>query len=152
MKKILVFIGLLICICSCNDAEVSRLNLENETLKANIVKLETEIKDIQAKLDNCILGNPQKDIVKIGRWKDMRPGTEDNVMTIFRNIKTNKTYMKDSFGDGSETTEEVRVSTYNGLKRYDSIENDHHEFYVINEDGNLNMYSQGGLFGVALSF
>ena len=136
---------------SCGNNESESLKKENENLKVQIADLNQQVKDLKNELHNCIYGNPNQDIQQLGRWKDIRPGA-DIVITIFKNTKTNKLYIKNEFKDGSSTTDEARTLDFNGLKRYEILDNKNNEYYVLEKNGDLSLYGQSGKYGTAPCF
>lgn len=150
MKKIL-----LLCfvwgIISCDNARTYQLESKNEALRAYNEKLINENNNLKTQLDYCRYGNPNEDIEKIGRWLDNRP--ETNIQLILnKNIKTGKFFLESRFDDGSSMIEQVRVSLTNGIKKIQSLESEQNEWFIIEKNGNLSMWSQNGKFGTALCF
>lgn len=119
---------------------------EIEKLKLEIEKLNYRNTDIKEKLDKYIYGDPKRDIIQMGDWFDAQKDISRCFIKLFRNEKTNKTYMHFKYGDDSETTDEMRVSEYKGLKRYELFDNVHNEFYIVEKNGDLSMYGQSGKF------
>lgn len=152
MKKILFAVFITILCSSCANKELeNELKKEISTLKTELKESQKERNDLAKQLQECIHGNSYKDIQNIGRWKDVRPNSNITI-TIFKNLKSNKLYIKHSFKDGSNGVEEARISNRKGLKSYEFINNTHNEYYVIKGDGDLDMYSQNGKFATALCF
>lgn len=155
MKKINLYLLLLgvLCLLSCSDDTENKMLRQKITeLQEQVVDLQDKVKSLKEELDKCIHGDPNKDIQQIGRWMDTRKGIEKHIITIFRNIKTKKLYMEDEYHDGSKSVEEIRLLNHNGLKRYELIDNRHNEYYVVESNGDLSMYGQGGKFGSAAYF
>ena len=108
--------------------------------------VEKVLKNLKKQLK--ILKSPKNnsDIQQIGRWLDNRPGSDKHIITIFKNLKTKKYFIKDSFGDGSSDIEEARLLNHKGLKRYEAINNEHNEYCIVEKNGDLSMWSQNGKF------
>ena len=106
-------------IASLKD-QVSSLQHQNELLSSENANLKKQLKILKSPKNNS-------DIQQIGRWLDNRPGSDKHIITIFKNLKTKKYFIKDSFGDGSSDIEEARLLNHKGLKRYEAINNEHNE-------------------------
>lgn len=87
-----------------------------------------------------------KDGVIIGKWKDTRSMAE-NTMIIFR--KGKKLMLKTTFKDGSSMEEALRQKKVSGKVRYDYIQSNHGEYFMLEKNKNLGMYGRGGKFGEA---
>lgn len=87
-----------------------------------------------------------KDGVIIGKWKDTRPMVE-NTMIIFR--KGKKLMLKTTFKDGSSMEEKLREKKVSGKVRYDYIESNHGEYFMLEKNKNLGMYGRDSKFGEA---
>ena len=155
MKHFLLLVVIVTALFSCQDNQENRFLRETiETQKLELEeldKLRAENVELKEKLNNCMFGNPNKDMQKIGKWLDNRPAA--NIQLILnKNTKTGKYYLTSKFADSSTMTEEVRVTTTNGLMKFESIENDHNEWFIREKNGDLSMWSQNGKFGTALCF
>lgn len=135
-------------LASCNNSskeitslkeQVSSLQYENELLSAENAKL-------KKKLEKKTSSKSNSDIQQLGRWLDNRPGSDKHIITIFKNLKTKKYYIQDTFGDGSSNVEEARLLNHKGLKRYEAINNEHNEYCIVEKNGDLSMWSQNGKF------
>ena len=112
---------------------------QNELLSSENANLKKQLKILKSPKNNS-------DIQQIGRWLDNRPGSDKHIITIFKNLKTKKYFIKDSFGDGSSDIEEARLLNHKGLKRYEAINNEHNEYCIVEKNGDLSMWSQNGKF------
>ena len=119
--------------------QVSSLQHQNELLSSENANLKKQLKILKSPKNNS-------DIQQIGRWLDNRPGSDKHIITIFKNLKTKKYFIKDSFGDGSSDIEEARLLNHKGLKRYEAINNEHNEYCIVEKNGDLSMWSQNGKF------
>lgn len=157
MKKINLCVLLLgvICLLSCSDdTENKMLKRKISELQEQVVDLQDNVKMLEGELDKCINGDPNKDIQQIGRWIDIRDGDYSATITIFRNIKSNKFYMTYEIDQSKfkARPDEVRVLEYKGLKKYELINNEHNEYFVVEKNGYLSMYGQEGKFNTAKPF
>lgn len=149
-KNVLLFLLVSVFLSCSNDGEnkmlretVQSQNALIESLKSENVKLKEELESYKPTL--------QEDIQIIGKWLDNRPGA--NIQkTLNKNLKTGKYYVVDKFDDGSELKEQVRVTKENGLTRFQGVNNDHVEWFIIEKNGDLSMWSQNGKFGTAVCF
>lgn len=155
MKKILFTLMLMSVLFSCqnsqeNDMLRRTIEIQNSQL-AELEQLKRDNIELKEKLNHCMFGNPNENVQKIGNWLDNRPGA-DIQMTLNKNIKTGKYYVISKLKDGTSMTEQVRVTKVNGQMKFESIENSHNEWYIIEKNGDLSMWSQNGKFGTALCF
>lgn len=148
----LLFIALSICIISCTNSQPDSIKQDIAALQQQNDSLKHENDKLKEQLNVCIYGDPNKDIQQIGRWSDNRPGSENHILTIFKNLKTGKFYIKDEFSDGSSNVEEARPLNHKGLKRYEPINNIHNEYCIVEKNGDLSMWSQNGLFAIFPNF
>lgn len=151
MRKILLLCLLIGSLCSCGgSADNSRWLLsENKRLQARVDSLELELaafKD-KARIEEQIKLNAQFEVV--GRWLDNRPGADTQII-LKKEIKTGKYYLIHKFKDGSSSEEKASVTKSNGLRKIREIGSSHVEWYIIEKNGDLSMYSQNGKFGTAL--
>lgn len=82
----------------------------------------------------------------IGKWRDDRPMAA-NAMIIFR--VAGKLKIKTTFVDGSTGEQGLVAKKVNGKTRYDYVEYFHGEYFIVESNGNLGMYSSDGKFGEA---
>lgn len=150
MKKSFLLLIVLVFITSCNNStneisflkeQISSLQYQNELLCAENAKLKKQIEKGKSSKSST-------DIQQLGRWLDNRPGCDKHIITIFKDLKTKKYFIQDTFGDGSSNIEEARQLNYKGLKRYEAIDNIHNEFCLIEKNGDLSMWSQNGKFAI----
>ena len=136
MKKLFLLSMMLLSLAACKKSsteiaslkdQVSSLQHQNELLSSENANLKKQSK---------ILKSP----------KNNRPGSDKHIITIFKNLKTKKYFIKDSFGDGSSDIEEARLLNHKGLKRYEAINNEHNEYCIVEKNGDLSMWSQNGKF------
>lgn len=150
MKKVLFSIVFVMFLFSCQNDNVNK-NLR-ETLveqKKQIEDLEKENAELRAKLMDEETSND--DIQHIGRWLDNRPGANIQ-LKLDKNIKTGKYYLNFKFDDGSSDRKRVRVTKENGLTRFQQVNSEHVEWYIVEKNGDLSMWSQNGKYGTALCF
>ena len=138
MKKLFLLSMMLLSLAACKKSST-----EIASLKDQVSSLQH-----QNELLSSENANPKNnsDIQQIGRWLDNRPGSDKHIITIFKNLKTKKYFIKDSFGDGSSDIEEARLLNHKGLKRYEAINNEHNEYCIVEKNGDLSMWSQNGKF------
>lgn len=137
---------------SSRESEVNEYINKIESQKIEILNLNDKNSVLKDELNKSIYGDQKRDIIQLGRWFDPQEGILKCHMNLFKNNKTNKIYMHLKYGDNSETTDEMRVSKYKGLKRYELFDNIHTEFYVIEKNGDLSMYGQSGKFRTVMPF
>lgn len=88
--------------------------------------------------------DPSRQVV--GRWLDERP-VGDRI-TIFE--QDGKVYMENVFPDGSKGKKEIVPEPSATGKRYEDKDgNDFGEFYLIDSQGNLQLWDQDGLISTA---
>ncbi len=133
---------------SCNYGSLKQ---ENEKLHEEIVLLQIENEKLKEEIEHYQKVEANRNIDKIGRWVDTRPGS-DQTITLNKNLETNKYYMICEFKDGTSSQDEVRVIKEKGLLKFKIIGGNHVEWYIIEKNGDLSMYSQNGKFGTALSY
>lgn len=151
MKKILLSI-VIVSLFSCQN----HTDKENKFLRETLIEQKQQIEDLQkenlelkAKLVDENTSND--DIQHIGRWLDNRPGANIQ-LKLDKNLKTGKYYLKFKFDDGSLDEKRVRVIKENGLMKIQQINSEHVEWYIIEKNGDLSMWSQNGKYGTALCF
>lgn len=153
MKKILLLCLLIGSLCACSGSgDYERMLLEeNKRLKTQVESLERELEAFRekARIEEQIKLNAQFELV--GRWLDNRPGADAQIF-LRKEIKTGKYYLIHKFKDGSSSEEPASVTKSNGLRKIRVIGSNHVEWYIIEKNGDLSMYSQNGKFGTALSF
>ncbi|MFC2104782.1 hypothetical protein ACFLS4_05475 [Bacteroidota bacterium] len=87
------------------------------------------------------------DGVIIGKWR-----SEKSLMgasLVLYKDSEEKLKMKITFKDGGSMDDEIKESTENGKTRYDDG-NEHGEYYILESNGNLGMYSPDGKFDEAV--
>lgn len=148
MKKSFLLLTVLIFLASCNNStnevsflkeQISSLQYQNELLCAENAKLKKQI-------EKGISSKSKSDIQQLGRWLDNRSGSDKHTITIFKDLKTKKYFIQDTFGDGSSSIEEARQLNHKGLTRYEAIDNIHNEYCLVEKNGDLSMWSQNGKF------
>lgn len=82
----------------------------------------------------------------LGKWRDNRPMAE---MTLILFKEAGKPVMKLVFKDGSSMEEKLKASKAHGLIKYQSIEDIHGEYYILEKNGNLGLYGPNGKFSEA---
>ncbi len=84
-------------------------------------------------------------------WKDNDAIMPSKIYLVEENknlvIKT--VYAKSSLTSSGELVEKVTQKTHNGLVQYD-CKNNHGEYYIIEENGNLGLYDNSGKFKEAI--
>lgn len=105
--------------------------------------LKVEIIGSQENQDKVMLDSANADGEIYGRWKDVRPMAEC-IFVIFKD-QSKKTQMKKVLTDGSSYLTEMKSSNNN--TKFVSKEDVHGEYFVIETNGNLGMYSPDGKFG-----
>lgn len=144
-------IVILLCACTFISCNSDSLKKENEKLYEEVVLLQVENKKLKEELEHYKTVEANRNIDKIGRWVDTRPGS-DQTITLIKNLETDKYYMICEFKDGTSSQDEVRVSKEKGLLKFKIIGGNHVEWYIIEKNGDLSMYGQNGKFGTALSY
>ena len=144
-------IAILLCACTFMSCNYGSLKQENEKLHEEIVLLQIENENLKEEIEHYQKVEANRNIDKIGRWVDTRPGS-DQTITLNKNLETNKYYMICEFKDGTSSQDEVRVIKEKGLLKFKIIGGNHVEWYIIEKNGDLSMYSQNGKFGTALSY
>ncbi len=91
------------------------------------------------------------DYEKIGKWYDTRPGC-GTIITLAKQMDSDNYLLLHEFSDGSYSMEEAVVTKENNLTKFRLKEQIHLEWYIIESNGDLSMYSQNGKFGTALAF
>lgn len=138
-------------LASCENDDSKRresflMNQINE-LRAENIYLKGQLEDLKKEKQE----SEQSNIEKIGRWLDNRPGA-DTQLILNKDLKSKKYYLISKFSDGSTSKDEVKVTKEKGLVRFQIINTDHVEWYIIEKNGDLSMYSQNGKFATALCF
>lgn len=141
----------LLCACTFISCNSGSLKQENEKLYEEVVLLQIENEKLKEELEHYKTVEANRNIDKIGRWVDTRPGS-DQTITLIKNLETDKYYMICEFKDGTSSQDEVRVSKEKGLLKFKIIGGNHVEWYIIEKNGDLSMYGQNGKFGTALSY
>lgn len=156
MKRVLFFIMcmLLILLASCENNDSKRresilMNQINE-LRAENIYLKGQLDDLK-KEKQSKQNNDPSNIQKIGRWLDNHPGA-DTQLFLNKDLDSNKYYLIHKYSDGSTSKDEVQVTKEKGLVRFQEINTNHIEWYIIEKNGDLSMYSQSGKFATALCF
>lgn len=155
MKRVLFLIACMMTmfLASCENDDSKRresfLMSQINELKAENIYLKGQLDDLkkekQSKQDD------PSNIQKIGRWLDNRPGA-DTQLFLNKELDSNKHYLIHKYSDGSTSKDEVRVTKEKGLVRFQIINTDHVEWYIIEKNGDLSMYGQSGKFATALCF
>ena len=83
----------------------------------------------------------------IGKWIDNRP-TVESVLVVYK--KSKKTFMKTTYKDGSSSDSELRISKAHGKTKYQALDDTFGEYYMVENNGNLGMYSPNGKFSEAI--
>lgn len=152
MRKNILILCLLFILSSCGDNSEKRfLQLTIEHQKNVISTLQEENNQLKEKLAAYKKTENNANVQRIGRWLDTRPGADTQIF-LNKDLKTKKYYTIHKFKDGSSTNEEVRVTKENGLTKFQEIDSEHVEWYIIEKNGDLSMYSQNGKFGTAQCF
>ena len=140
-----------IFLVSCENDDSKRresfLMSQINELRAENIYLKGQLEDLKKGKQE----SEQSSIEKIGRWFDNRPGA-DTQLILNKDLKSKKYYLISKFSDGSTSKDEVRVTKEKGLVRFQVINTDHVEWYIIEKNGDLSMYSQNGKFATALCF
>lgn len=147
MKKVFVFLCLIFCMASCESDNTKRKVAAMQQL---IEELKSENQELKDKLANKIKLDEQK-LERLGRWLDVRPGL-GNTQYFLQKDKSNKYYLICKYSDSFSSIEEVRMKKVNGLYRFQIINSEHVEWYIIEKDGNLSGYSQDGKFATFICF
>lgn len=152
MGKNIFVLCLLFILSSCGDnSEKKFMQLTIEHQKDVISTLQEENNQLKTKLAVYKEVETSANVQKIGRWLDTRPGADTQIF-LNRDLKTKKYYMIHKFKDGSSSNEEVRVTKEKGLTKFQIIDSDHVEWFIIEKNGNLSMHSQNGKFATAQCF
>ena len=158
MKKIAFVIVIIVAFISYTIGEGNRdleVNEQIEKIESQTIEIQNlndKNTELKKELNKFICGDSKRDIVQMGSWLDPQKGDLKCIMKLFKNDKTKKIYMHLKYGDDSETTDEMRISEYKGLKRYELYDNIHNEFYVVEKNGDLSMYGQSGKFRTIMPF
>ncbi len=80
----------------------------------------------------------------LGRWLDDSPSLES--LTIIYVDKGN-IYVQKNYIDGSSNVDKLIKTQQNGKKRYDKVGNAYGEYFIIEKNGNLELYDKDGKFG-----
>lgn len=152
MKKYFVFLCLLSILSSCgDDSEKKFLQLTIEHQKNVISLLQDENSQLKEKLAAYKETVTSANVQRIGRWLDTRPGSDIQI-SLNKDLKTKKYYVTHKYKDGSVSNEQVRVTKDKGLTKFQIIDSEHIEWYIIEKNGDLSMYSQNGKFATAQCF
>lgn len=108
--------------------------------------LEIQILGATEKEDKALDAVTVEADVIIRKWRDDRPMVA-SAMIIFR--KEEKLKLKTTFVDGSSMEKEITAKKVNGRIRYDYVKPFHGEYFVLESNQNLGMYSRDGKFGEA---
>lgn len=148
MKKLLGALCFVSFLISCDNGNSKHRNTalqtQNEILSSENERLK---KELENQKETKIGDNVQK----IGRWLDNRPGS-DTQLFLNKDLDSNKYYLIHKYSDGSTSKDEVQVTKEKGLVRFQEINTNHIEWYIIEKNGDLSMYSQSGKFATALCF
>lgn len=148
MKKLLLFFVLVLAFVSCESPE-SKKKINDLTNQVSILLKENQ--ELVEKIKEMETTQVSSNMRVEGRWKDTRAGS-GIVFTLKKDLDSNKYYLFEEFSDGSKVNYEVRMSKFEGMRRFDIIGWEQPEFFVIQTDGDLGMYSQNRKFATALSF
>lgn len=133
----------LLVVYSCiNKPKKETLVVENNT------EFIDEIKEPSIEEQNGLL---IENLEIIGKWIDQRPAT-NTIITLIKDVSTDKYYIKNKFSDGSEGLDKVRMSKYKGLDKIYVIGEQHGEYYIIEKNKCLGMYGQNGKFNECITF
>ena len=130
--------------------ETRRIQKENSEDANNKVLTERNER-LKKELENQKETKIGDNVQKIGRWLDNRPGS-DTQLFLNKDLDSNKYYLIHKYSDGSTSKDEVQVTKEKGLVRFQEINTNHIEWYIIEKNGDLSMYSQSGKFATALCF
>lgn len=151
MKKFLLFIPLIILSSCYNGDNKSSSSKEIAELKQRLTTLEKENSELKLKIIKTNVIEKNNDFVLLGKWIDTRHGSDNTQLILKRELKNNKVLFSHLYSDGSSDSCEVIMTKENGKSRFQEINGSHTEWYVIEKDGSLSMYSQNGKFGTAMS-
>lgn len=152
MKKILFSLVLGMVLFSCQNNEENKMLREMLMVqKKQITDLENENAELRAKLNMDEVASSNEDIQHVGRWLDNRPGANTQLQ-LDKDLKTGNHYLTFKFDDGSSSRERVQITKERGLMRFQEINSEHVEWYVIEKNGDLSLWSQNGKYGTALCF
>ncbi|MCP4111548.1 MAG: hypothetical protein GY749_39505, partial [Desulfobacteraceae bacterium] len=56
-------------------------------------------------------------------------------------------YVQKNYIDGSSNVDKLIKTQQNGKKRYDKVDNAYGEYFIIEKNGNLELYDKDGKFG-----
>lgn len=141
MKK-LIYLLLILLLAAC----VQKNTQQNHDEQVNAT--ETSNKNDSQKEEGFVI---PENTEKIGRWMDVR-SMADCTLTLTKNTDTGKYYVLMEYGDGSYSYDEVVVTKQNNLTKFRLKEQMHMEWFIIESNGDLSMYSQNGKFGTALAY
>ena len=147
MKKVIVLLCLIFCMASCESDNTKR---KVSAMQQLIEELKSENQELKDKLANKIKLD-ERELERIGRWLDIRPGV-GNSQYFLQKDKNEKYYLICKYSDGSSSTEEVRMKKVNGVYRFQVINGEHVEWFVIERNGDLSGYSQSGKFATFICF
>lgn len=95
-----------------------------------------------------VLANVTVDASKIiGKWRDNTPSAESS-MVIYK--ENGKLKLKTTYYDGSSWIEEMVQKQSNNKTHYYYVDDSRGEYFVVEKNGNLGMYSSDGKFGEAI--
>jgi len=83
----------------------------------------------------------------LGKWRSEK-SLAGASLVLYKNSE-NKLLMKTTFKGGSSMEDEIKTSKKDGKTRYDD-DNEHGEYYILESNGNLGMYSADGKFDEAI--
>jgi hypothetical protein len=83
----------------------------------------------------------------LATWIDNDPITPNTVYLVKENEKLlmKSVYAKTNYANATELIDELTKTTQGGLTRY-NYQNNHGEFYIIEQNGNLSLYNSDGKF------
>lgn len=148
MKKILFSLVLIMVLFSCQN------NKENKMLRETLMEQKKQIEDLEsenAKLKAEKVSDLNEDVQCIGKWLDNRPGANTQLI-LNKDLKTGKFYLTSKFDDGSSDKVQVKVTKEKGLMRFQEVNGKHVEWFIVEKNGNLSLWSQNGKFGTAQNF
>lgn len=153
MRNIVLFFILMGIVSSCGPSKTDYYKLlsENEKLEKRNIELNDSVRLLMQELNLCNGTTPNENIQKIGCWYDSREPAECTIL-LNKNLSNGYFYMIHKWKSGGNLNEKVRVSKVNGLTKIEPIESDHVEWYIIEKNGDLSMWSQNGKYATALCF
>ena len=119
-------------------------NFEEEELKSSI-------NGLSMKQEIFLINILKKEKRKtIGMWIDETPFTSSSMILLKQN---DNLILETNYFDGSKSSKKLKSTQLKGKIRYDDYEqNNHGEYFEVNEDGVLNYCSEDGVFLVLKPF